>query len=192
MNIIQDGTGSGLLAKVDSDNRLRTRSVTRNIQAQRSFEGYGYNLNTGNIALTSGSESAIMYLKYTGNENFHISALAVGVGSMGGTVSDPTLIKLIKNPTSGTLISDKTAVDDNENRNFGSPNTLSADVYKGGEAKTVSGGQEVARFFQNGNGRLFATIDFIIPPQNSVAVTFTPNATTAGNIYAALIGFEET
>jgi len=192
MSVIKDGTGNGKFAKVDSQNRIHTKSVTISEQTSRSLEGGGYNINTGLISLTSGNESAVMYMKYTGVTDFHVSAIAVGVGKLGGTISDPALIKMYRNPTTGTIVDNAvTAGLLNENRNFGSAAALSATIYKGVEGDTFTDGDEIAMFYQNGNGRLFASIDFILTPQTTIGLSITPNATSGGDIYAAFIGHEE-
>ena len=188
---IKDGTGTGRLAKVDVNNRLFTNSVSLTEQSWQSEEGRGFNINTGLISLTSAAESGLLYLKYTGTTYFNIAALAVGVGLMGGTVTDPTYIKIYRNPTGGTLISNAvTSGIQNGNRNFGATSTLNGTIYKGAEGATVTGGDVIASFYQGGSGRLFAGIDFILEPQTSIAISLEPNASTAGDVYCALIGYE--
>lgn len=190
MTQIVDGSGDGYGLKVDSSNRAHTKSTTITETADRSQGGYGYNLNTGEIALTAATASGVAYLKYTGTKKFNISALAVGCGKM-GTATDPVLIELIRNPTTGTVIDDATAGDYNENRDFASNNTLSADFYKGAEGKTFTDGDVIAIFYQNSSGRLFAGIDFILGTGSSCGVRITPNDDgTAGNVYVAFVGYE--
>ena len=187
---LTDGTGKGYNAKVNSDNRLETQSVSVTDQAHRSQEGAGYNLNTGVIALSSASASACAYLKYTGSKFLHISALAVGTGNWAGTPTDPGLITMVRNPTAGTIVSNATAGDMNQNRDFSSANTLSCDFYKGAEGYTFTDGDDIAIFYQNDNGRLFASIDFKLGPSNSIGIKIQPNDATAGNVYVALVCYE--
>ena len=97
--------------------------------------------------------------------------------------------------TTGTYyyssVSFSTAVDMNQNRNFGSSNTLASTtlVYKGAEGATVTGGDDVAIFYQNVGTRGYYAIDFEIPKGNSIAVTI-DTQTTSGttNLYVAAIG----
>lgn len=191
MSIIQDGAGSGKSAKVNASNELLVRATSVTGQQKRSLEGAGYNINTGEIALTDGNEHAVLYGKYTGTTKFHIESLAIGVGKASGTVSNPGKITLVRNPTSGTIVSGATAVDMNQNRNFGSSTALSGNFYKGGQSNTFTDGDDIAIFYQNANGRLFAGIDFILEPGDSVGVNIQLNATNGANVYAAFIGHEE-
>ena len=190
MSMIKDGTGNCHGMKVDASNRAHTQSVVVTETAARSQSGYGYNLNTGLISLTEATASGVAYLKYNGTKKFNISALAVGVGNM-GTATDPMLIELIRNPTAGTVIDSATAGDYNQNRDFASNNTLVADFYKGAEGQTFTDGNVIAIFYQNQNGRLFASIDFILEAGSSCGVRVTPNDDgTAGDVYVAFIGYE--
>lgn len=185
---IRDGAGSGDVAKVNGRNRLMTQAITESDQQAAVELGNAYNLNTGTIALTSASESAVMYLKNNESVDFVLSALAVGIGAL-ASPTDSTVITLIRNPTAGTVVSDATVISQNRNRNFGSNKTLTADVYKGAEGKTLTDGDDIAQFFATGSSRLFASIDFDIPKGSSIGVKIDLNAAAGGNIYAALIGY---
>lgn len=159
-------------------------------EAQEATElGDGYNINSGVIGLTSSTESGILYFKNGESRRFIVEAIAVGVGSA-GTVTDVSQITLVKNPTGGTLISNATAVDINENRSFGSSNTLASSLaYKGAEGNTVTGGDDTLLFFQAAGGRLIADIQLELNPGNSIAVKIDTNTSSGTtNVYAAIIG----
>lgn len=187
---IKDGTGAGHTAQVDADNRLHVRAVNLTLDAQRSREGDGYNLNTGSIPLTTGAESAVMYMKYTGSTRFHITRIVFGFGSLSGTVSDSILMFVKQNPMEGTIISSPVDVDMNGNRDFSSPNVLAADVFKGAEGKTITDGTDVLLFFASGDTRSITPVDILLSPGNSIGLTVQLNATGGGNIYAAIVGYE--
>lgn len=187
---IKDGTGTGRTVAVNTSNRLLTSASSVSEAAKRTQDGYAYNLNTGIINLTSASASAVAYLKYTGSTKLEITALAVGTGNWAGTPTDPGLITMVRNPTGGTIIDNAVAGDMNQNRNFGSSNTLSGAWYKGVEGDTLTGGNDIAIFYQNDNGRLFAGIDFVLETTNSIGIKIQPNDATAGNLYVALICYE--
>lgn len=183
MTILRDGTGTGNRTKV-SGNRLFSHTITEGEDRHATEAGDAYNLNTGTIGLTSSTASGVMYLKNNEDRDLIIDAVAVGVGSA-GTVTDSSEIKIIRNPTS---VSFSTAVDMNANRNFGSSKTLTADVYKGAEAATVTGGSEIIQFYQSAGGRLFGTIDLILTKGDSIAVTIDTNTSSGTtNVYCALI-----
>jgi hypothetical protein len=187
--IINDGTGTGNQAQVDITKRLRTRSVSSTEPQEAAREGLAYNINTGTITLTSASESSVLYVKNNETNLLHLEAIAVGLDrAVGSTSGDMVKITLIRNPTAGTVVSDATAVDMNHNRNFGSTLTLTTDVYKGGEAKTLTDGSDIAQFFASPSSRLFADITFMLPRSQSVGIKIDPpSGTTSMNCYVALI-----
>lgn len=172
-----------------SRGQIKAFSVSET-EAQEATElGDGYNINTGVIGLTSSTESGVLYFKNGESRRFIVEAIDVGIGSA-GTVTDVSQITLVKNPTGGTLISNATAADINENRSFGSSNTLASSLaYKGAEGNTVTGGDDALLFFQAAGGRLIADIELELNPGNSVAVKIDTNTSSGTtNVYAAVIG----
>jgi hypothetical protein len=191
MSVIIDGTGTGNQAKVDSEKRLRVFAVTQSGTIHNNLEENSYNLNTGLITLTSANESAVMYFKNNENNPYVITAVAVGLGpSTGGVATSIPFITVTRNPTGGTVVDDESAVSINSNRNFGSTNTLTADVYKGAEGKTLTGDVEHLLFYQATSGRLYATIDEVLPKGTSIGVKVTPpTSNTSMTCYVALVGY---
>lgn len=180
---------TGNTVKVDNNSRLHTEAVTSSSNLHAAENGNAYNINTGLISLTTSTDSGVLYFKNGEELDFHIQAVAVGVNTL-GTNDDSTKIRIVRNPTTGTLISDATAVDINENRNFGSTNTLGDSLaYKGAEGKTVTDGDDIIIFYMGAGSRLFAAIDLVLPKNSSMAVVM-DTATSAGttSIYAALVG----
>jgi hypothetical protein len=191
MPIVKDGTGSGKLAKVDATNRLATRSIFSTQQQEGAENGDAYNINTGDIALTTAGASAIMWFKNTGARAFHVDAIAAGIGTL-PSPAEVTTLTLVRNPTAGTIVDNTLAVAMNENRNFGSSNALSATVYKGAEGYTFTDGDDIAQFYvAAGNARLFANIDFVIPQFSSLGFKIDINDSTGGIVYCALVGHLE-
>lgn len=188
VTISNGGEGANIDAKVDQNNRVHVSAINHSLENHATTHGESYNINTGTIALTGASASGILYFKNDNVEDFVIQAIAVGLGSA-ATVTDLAVITIIKNPTS---VSFSTAVDINQNRNFGSSSMLAntSDIFKGAEGATVTGGNDILYFFQPEGGRLFATIDLIVPRGQSVAVTIDPNISSGTmNAYCALIGY---
>lgn len=190
---IQDGTGSGKRVKVDPNNQLHTTSITRSNTQDATIKGNSYNINTGDIGLTSTTESAVLYFKsdespVNGETAFVVDAIAIGIDSL-GTTSGMAKITILKNPTAGTIVTNAVAVDMNENRNFGSSENLDSLVYKGVEGDTFTNGTDIAQFYQSAGSRGFYTLDFDLPKGSSIGVkidTQTSSGTT--NVYAAIIG----
>lgn len=184
---LEDGKGTGYLAKVGKDNRLQVRAVVEEEVIHNCESGNAYNFNTGLISVTG--DATLMYLKNNAEDNLIITDIALGSFD-GITHSNDPYITVIKNPTGGDLISDATAVDINQNRNFGSSKTAAANVYKGKSAGTITGGSDVAILQATGGSRSFYGIDLIIPKGNSIAIKLTANVSSgSANWYCALIGY---
>lgn len=185
MSFIEDGSGNGYLARVNGNNRLYTNSVVVSENLQATKIGRSFNINTGVITLTDAADTPILYLKNNDTEDLHITAIAVGVGpSTGGSGGIPK-ITVVRNPVT---IDFSTAVDINSNRNYGSAQTITADAYKGATGDTMTDGDDHIIFFQTSNGRLFATIDEMVPTGSSIGIKFDPQTgNTSQDVYAALI-----
>ena len=186
---IRDGTGDSYLARVDGNNRLWTRSVSTAEQVIANVEGAAYNINTGTITLTNDAETPVIYLKNTGERDLSIEAIAVGLGATDGTANNPARITVVRNPTAGTIVSGATAVAINQNRNFGSNATLTANVYKGATGNTMTGGNDYLLLYQGLSSRLFATISTDLPRGSSIGIKIDPqtSSNTSLAVYAALI-----
>ena len=188
--IIEDGTGSGKMAKVNSGQRLYTRSVSNTESQEANSDGDAYNINTGYITLTNDVETPVLYVKNNEDENLMIDAIALGVSSStGGDTTDITYATVIRNPTDGTIISGATDVDIVGNRNYGSQNTPLVDAYKGATGSTMTDGDEHI-ILQLSTGRAFASINEIIPKGGSIGIKFKPlTSNTSVKVYAALVCF---
>ena len=184
---IEDGKGSGRNAQVDTGFRLRTHAVTESEGLHATEEGNAFNLNTGLISITG--DATLMYFKNNEEQDFVIEAVALG-SFEGITHSNDPYITLIRNPVSGDIISDQTAIAMNQNRNFGSSRALTADVYKGKVGGTVTGGNDIAILQATPGGRSFYSINFVVPKGSSCAIKLTANVTSgSANWYCALVGF---
>lgn len=142
MQALIDGTGSGFLAKVGSDNRLATDSIIESIHEKATSEGDGYNVATPPITLTTTNESALIYIKNGEDQDLVITSVFLNTfNSVGTLVGAQPRLKVYRNPNNGTLISN--AVDipgiNISNSNFGSAKILVADIYHGVEGDTVTG-----------------------------------------------------
>lgn len=181
---IRDGSGTGNVTKVDANNRLHVSAETIPTNWNANREGNAYNVNTGIITLTDGVETPIMYLKNNEDWDLHVTAMAVGVGASSGG-SGMNQITVVRNPET---IDFSTAVDISGNRNYGSANTLTVTAYKGATGDTMTDGDDHILFFQGYSGRLFATIDEVIPSGKTIGLKFDPaGANTSVDVYSALI-----
>jgi len=183
MGVIKDGQ-SGHTVKVDSNKRVHTQSVVET-EAQHAVEvGQAYNINTGNI--TFSAAGTLLYIKNNEESEIIVEAVAFGLGS--ATVSDSAEIVLIRNPSLGDLVTDATPVDMNVNRNFGSSNTLLADVYKGKSGGTVTDGVDALLFYAKESSRVFAATTVLLKRGSSMALTIDPKLTSGSmKVYCAAV-----
>ena len=191
MSLEIQGNDGAVTYKVGATSRgqIKSFSVSESESQEATELGDGYNINTGLIGLTSSTASGVLYFKNNESRPFIIEAIAVGIGSA-GTTTDVSIIRVIRNPTTGTLISGATDVDMNQNRAFGSSNTLlNSLAYKGAEGSTVTDGVDVALFQAGAGSRLFAEIAWELSPGNSMAITVDTNTSSGtSNVYAAIAG----
>lgn len=172
---ITDGQGSGREAFVQQlygKNRLNTHTVEELPVEMATFNGLAFNINTGSISLTSAGSSSLLYLKNNEDLNLVITAFFYLLGNTNG--SGDTVVQVIKNPTSGTLVSGGTSFDA-VNRHFGSTRVLSATLLKGSEGSTLTDGSVAIESLFSGVGRQTVSVGAIIIPKNkSVGIKITP------------------
>jgi hypothetical protein len=190
--MITDGTGTGVKAKVNSENKLLVESVTETAFENQAEEGNAFNLNTEDIVLDGGisGEQGLLYIKNNESSDLEIVGWFIGIrdADRTGATSDTNLFKLIANPTGGTLISDasEAAV---ANRNLGSPRVFDVTAYKAsGDGKTVTGGEATLLYQYHTAGRIFGTVTFTIPRGSSLAIlvnTYGANMT----LYTGFTGY---
>jgi hypothetical protein len=174
---IIDGTGTGKKVRVDNANRLHTHSVNETLIEYAASQGDSYNINTGTINLTSATESALLYFKNNGNNDVHIASVGYLIGnSTGGTGDLQT--KVIKNPTTGTIISGAVNVGINSNKNAGSSKVMDIDAFKGAEGNTFTDGTDFYYSLLSGAAKTYviATGTVVLPKGSSIGVSVTPQA----------------
>ena len=188
---ILDGFGSGNLAEVSRDGKLRVRAISETSIDHAAEIGLAYNINTGDIASLANGESALLYFKNNEDQGLFIDAIAVGITD--GTASDIHKVTVVRNPTGGTIVSTASDVDMNVNRDFSSASSLSDSLaYKGADTLTITGGEDAAQFYMGDNGRLFAGVSFYLPKGTSIGIKL-DLALSSGTVtaYAALISHQE-
>lgn len=177
---LEDGTGSGHKQKVTSNNRAQVEAIVEQQADHHAELGYKFNINTGDLTLTTACESALLYLKNNENDDIIISSFIYNLGNAVGACcaaisNQDILVDVYKNPTAGTVVSCAVAVQMNANMNFGSPITLCIDAYKGGEGKTLTDGCIVVATRVPGYGRNVIDLgSVVIPKGKSVGVKLTP------------------
>ncbi len=187
--IVENGVGNADKMKVDGSNRARTFSVTVPDNEDATKREDSYNINSGLVTLTGVDEQGILYVKNNETRDLVVVSLIIILGpSTSGSSDDTTRVRVYKNPTTGTLISEQTAADTSSNRNFGSSKTLTADVYKGDGSATVTDGSVHIETLVSPGTRAPIGIDEIIPQGKSIAITYEPNdSNTSMKCMAAIV-----
>lgn len=190
---IEDGTGSGNRAQVDSDKRLHVNSVSRTQLEQAVLLAEAYNVSTGSISLTTANESGLFYIKYTGSDPLVIKEILIILGDSDGTGNG--LVKIQKNPSDGTIISNAVLPSAVINRDFSSSNELDATIYKGAEGDTINSGQVFAITSRDvfDDPITFDAAPIVLKKGNSLSVSYTPpTGNTSQTVVVAGTFFVET
>jgi hypothetical protein len=195
--IIENGVGNANKARVDANNQLHVFAVTENEQNSAAEHGYLYNINTGIIALTGTSDSAVLYFKNTespldGEANFIITTIIFGLYGRSATVTDSATATLIRNPTGGTIVDDAVACDMISNSNFGSSNTLDSLVYKASATgKTLTGGTDHAKILLTEGRTSAPELNIDLAKGSSLGVNIDLNTSGGADVYVALVGYRK-
>lgn len=168
MSYIYDGTGSGYRAKVTSSNRLKVDAVTEDTFVSAAENGIAFNINTGEITISGPAPYAADLLYVKNNESVDMEVVGWFIGEKGnragGDTDVPILFEMFGNPTgtpSGTAI-------DVVNRRIGAAREFDIEAYHSVSGITTSGSPLLYQFHYG--GRAFGTVNFIIPPGQSIAV----------------------
>lgn len=172
---VEDGTGKGFSAKVNEFGQLATKSVISTLENFGATKGYTFNVNTGNINLTTANASALLYLKNNGEDDLYVSTIGYLLGNSTGGTGD-IFAEVLRNPTTGTIVDGATNADVIANKNFGSSRPLNADVFKGAEGNTFTDGDIAYTSLLNSAGKQYAiaTGSVVLPRGSSIGVRLTP------------------
>ena len=180
MEQIQDGTGRGYVVKVDENNRLHTDTVSTPSEQNAATNGLSFNINTGIITLTNAStKNAVMYVKNNEDYDLVVVLMLLQTGASTGG-SGNILVDVLRNPTTGTIVSGATSVEINQNKNFGSSRTLDATAYVGATGLTFTNGSKIFEsILATTTQRIpIETGGIVIPKGSSIGINIT---TSAGN-----------
>jgi hypothetical protein len=173
---IRDGIGSGKEAKVTNDNRLSTTSVTETEADRATDLGTRYNINTGTVTLTDAANTTVLYIKNNEDSDLIVTALIYNLGNSTGGTGDLT-VDVIRNPTTGDIVTNANDVDILQNQNHGSTRPLVADTYKGAtsEAVITDGDVTISTLSASGTGRIVIALGALTLQKGStLAVNVTP------------------
>ena len=192
MSTIDSGAGDCHQAQVYSDLKLAVRNVMSTESQDAAVDGRSWNINTGIITSVSGATNALLYFENEAVDNADFFVDAIAFGASDGLATDVIALAYIQSPTGGTLFDAATDCDMIRNRRGKSGKALSSSskAYKAtASGQTITGGNDAALFFTNDQGRLFASVDFIIPKGDSCGLRLDVlSSSFNGNVYGALIG----
>jgi hypothetical protein len=191
MDITIKNGNNGDTAKVDDKGRLQTFSISEGLNIEAAKIGENYNINTGAITLTSGNESSVLFMKNNEDKSFVIEDVIVILGSSTGGSGD-LAISLIRNPTTGTIITNSVDADIVSNRNFGSNRELLKDIYKGVEGDSFTNGTVFADTTRSSASTIihFDGDVMILPKGSTIGVNITPQTgNTSMIVKVAIIGY---
>ncbi len=191
MIISNGGGGPQADARVDTNNRLHVVSLSEGFNIEAALLGDNFNINSGNITLTSDSKSAVFYFKNSSDKNFIIEDILVILGTSTGGSGDLN-VEVLQNPSTGTIIDNALSAETVANRHFGlTANTLDAIVYKGIEGDTFTNGTLFADTTRTQPGVIEFDADVVILSKGaSVGVNITPQTgNTNKNVKVAIVGY---
>ena len=191
MDVTIKNGANGNIAEVDKKGRVQTFSISEGLNIESANIGENYNINTGAITLTTANESAVLYMKNNEEKSFIIEEVIIILGASTGGTGD-LQIELIRNPTTGTIVSNAVNVDIVANRNFGSNRELLKDTYKGAEGYTLTSGEDFSSTTRS-SGSTVVSFDgdvIVLPKGSSIGVNVTPQASnTSMVVKVAIIGY---
>jgi len=176
--IQKDGTGTGNTARVDANHRQRALADSQSLFQAAAQLGDTFNFNTGTITLTTANESAVAFFRNQTLNTIVIPSIGFLLGNSTSGVGDLNL-KVIKNPRTGSIITNAVPVDVFQNKNAGSNKTFNiTDVprFKGVEGDTFTDGEDLFLTLLPGDARphIISTGDIVLPPGASIGMTVTP------------------
>lgn len=160
--------------KINSRGRAETTAIIEDELLEAVREGVAYPPSSDVVNLTSASESAVFYIK--SNDAFDLVITKITIipsPSTGG--SGNALLRVYKNPTGGTIVSNALA-GNLPNPNFKSTIPLEGDVFQGVEGDTITGGSVYGTTQRSNFDHpiVFDENPFLLGRGNSIAITWQP------------------
>lgn len=188
MSYIIDGTGTGRRAGVTSDNRLKVDAVTEDSYVEAAESGLAFNINTEAVVYsgTAPFSAGCLYIKNNEAAEMEVVGWFIGeeAGSRsGGDTSKALLFEMYGNPVdngvSGTTV-------DVVNRKIGAPREFDIFALKNVTGYSVAGSPLLYQYHYS--GRAFGTVNFTIPPGQSIIVQVSSQTDTA-TFYTGFTGY---
>ncbi len=184
--VIEDGAGTGSKAMVDSAHRLLTSSESISHEENHTLKGFGFNVETPIITLTTGGKSGVLYFKNNEDDDIVITGFFNLLGEVTGTTSGNIILEYEFDTTGGTLVSTANEMT-TTNKRVGDTNSIDAIVFFGAEGLTVDSGLKKITSLSTSTGINPLLVHIVLPKTHSVAISITPFVgTTNMSLVAAL------
>jgi hypothetical protein len=135
----RDGTGRGYRARVTQDKRLSTNAISESVVDAGAIVGDTYNIATSPITITGTTESAIFYIRNLDERDLLISSVFLNTFNSVGTLNgSQPILKVVRNPIAGSLITNQVAAGVISNNNFGTNLFPNATIYEGVDGDTFT------------------------------------------------------
>ena len=184
MTVIKGG-GDGNVASVDETNRLMTRTVTETSFIEAALNGESFALATGDITLTSATESALFIYQNDNDSDvvFFSSTFSYGPSAAGvGTLQQIAYVQ-------ATTMTGGTSTDvPIGNLNFGSSKSTPSTTELGQEAATLDGVANASRRFAT--DATFTNDFFVVLPKGStIGISVIPPTSNTSMVVNATFDF---
>jgi hypothetical protein len=192
---IQDGTGTGNRAKVTSDKRLLTATVTEPLSAERSRKGKLFGVGTGNLSLSASFSGPVLWLRNEDStQHMYVQKLIFGWNG-GDTNRDRTVFSLINYNTASPTATNASTTFQIENialSGTDSPVSLAkakAQIWDGsgstGMGGVTGGFAQIPNRLAKGNTSIPIDGEIILGANNSMSFTITPEE--AGEFHVSVV-----
>ncbi len=181
---IQDGTGTGNEVRVDDEHRLSVAAVTATESEHNTDKGNKFNINTGDITLTSANLTTVLYIQNNSDDPLFITSIFYLLGASASGSGDAK-VTINRNPTGGAIITNANDVLIKSNQNFGSSKTFTGLAYKGATGETVSSGGEptLTTRLATHTGRYSIPVGAMILTKGSaLSIDYTPASSNTSQI----------
>lgn len=180
---IQDGTGTRRKVQVNENNRLATISVNETrISDVSEREGKAFIIASGFVDFTeTGSFQAHTYVKNTSDEDMFIEAIRLcSTGGSGTMVMNSFQTKLLKNPTTGSIVAEAIEAPGVNPSKIGSSQVFGGIVYvASGSSKTFTDGSFMSNFTTHTPGHTIQIYNgaLILTKGASLGIELNPSVT---------------
>ena len=179
--IIKDGTGSGNTAKVDSTNRLSTKSLQITTALHTALIGDAFCVSSGIITITNATLNGILYIKSCECIDLVLKTIFLDFGDTTTSTELSGELTFHFGPTGGTLVCCTPTNAGIINERIGDSQAFCGSVFKaGGVSETITGGSTTVFPINSTNFGYEFNEEIIIPKGQAFGVSYQAPAANSG------------